>query len=305
MNRFAPLCLTAIAVALLFARPAAAHEERGKTFETPDATIYYEVTGTGTAPPRVVVNGGPGFDHTYLHLTTAWDAVGLRRPVIYYDQRGNGRSLGNHPKQAQNLKAEVDDLEALRVHLKLERMDLLGHSWGGYLVMAYAALHPDRIAHLVIMDSAAPRIKDTLFRFDDFYPDIVERQNAFAFADEIGDPAATAAGMHEYFGMLFYSTEKRDAFLAGIAPGAYTKTVNAAVSADLERYDLNPELPKFRFPTLVITGRFDINVAPAVAFRIHKAIPGSQLRVFERSGHMPFVEQPEEFVATLEQFLAH
>jgi proline iminopeptidase len=305
MNRFAPLCLRAIVPVLLLMGAALAHDERGSTFETPDATIYYEVTGTGTAAPLIVVNGGPGFDHTYLHLSTAWDSVGLRRPVIFYDQRGNGRSLGNHPKQSQNLKAQIDDLEALRSHLKLERMDLLGHSWGGYLVMAYAALHPDRIAHLIIVDSAAPRIKDTLFRFDDFYPDAVERQNGFGFADEIGDPAATAAAIHEYVGMLFYSTEKRDAFLAGLAPGAYTKAVNAAVYADLERYDLNPELTKFRFPTLVMTGRFDINVAPAVAYRIYKAIPGSQFRVFERSGHMPFVEQPEEFVAVLEQFLAH
>ncbi len=296
---------TVLVATLLLARSALAHEERGQTFETPDATLYYEVTGSGAAPPLVIVNGGPGFDHTYLHLSTAWDAEGARRPVVFYDQRGNGRSVGKHPNQAQNLKAEIDDLEALRVRLKLDRMDLLGHSWGGYLVMAYAALHPERIAHLVIVDSAAPRIKDTLFRFDDFYPDGVERQNGFAFADEIGDPAATAASIHEYLGMLFYSTERRDAFLAGMSRDAYNRAVNAAVYADLDRYDLNPELAKFRFPTLVLTGRFDINVAPAVAYRIHQAIPGSQFRVFERSGHMPFYEQPEEFVAVLDEFLAH
>jgi len=300
-----PVRFSVMVLALLVARSATAHEERGRTFETPDATIYYEVTGSGAAPPLVVVNGGPGFDHTYLHLTTAWDSVGQHRPVVFYDQRGNGRSLGNHPKQAQNLKAEVDDLEALRVQLKLDRLDLIGHSWGGYLVMAYAALHPDRIAHLVIMDAGAPRIKDTIYRFDDFYPDAVERQNSFAFADEIGDPAATAAGIREYLGMLFYSTDHRDAFLAAMSPGAYSRAVNAAVYADLDRYDLNPELAKFRFPTLVLTGRFDINVAPAVAFRIHRAIAGSQFHVFERSGHLPFVEQPEEFVTVLEQFLAH
>jgi len=297
------IALTLLTLAL--AQPALAHEEHGKTFKTADATIYYEVTGSGSGTPLVIVNGGPGFDHSYLHLTTTWDTLGHKRPVVFYDQRGNGRSVGDYPNQAQTLKAEVDDLEALRVQLKAERIDLLGHSWGGYLVMAYAALHPDRIAHLVIMDSAAPRWKDTLFRFDDFYPDGVERQNAVAFAAALGDAQATATDIREYLGMLFYSTERRDAFLAGMSSGAYNKEVNAAVNADVERYDLNPELPKFHFPTLVITGRFDINVAPAVAFHIHKAIPGSQFRVFERSGHMPFVEEPDQVVDALEHFLAH
>ena len=76
------------------------------------------------------------------------------------------------------------------------------------------------------------------------------------------------------------------------------------LSTDLARFDLNPELPKYRFPTLVITGRFDINVAPSVAWKIHKAIPNSEFAVFEKSGHIPYFEEPEAFVQRLEAFLA-
>jgi proline iminopeptidase len=76
------------------------------------------------------------------------------------------------------------------------------------------------------------------------------------------------------------------------------------VNADLARYDLNPELPKLRFPALIVTGRYDMNVAPATAYRIHKAIPGSKFVVFEKSGHMPFYEEPEAFQRVLGDFLA-
>src|SRR5262249_58665519 len=95
----------------------------------------------------------------------------------------------------------------------------------------------------------------------------------------------------------------RDPFIAQVAEGVCNKAVNETVEHDVKRFDLNPELRKFKFPTLVITGRYDINVAPSVAYKIHKAIPGSKFVVFERSGHLPFFEEPEAFVRALESFL--
>ena len=103
--------------------------------------------------------------------------------------------------------------------------------------------------------------------------------------------------------MIFYSLEKREAFLAQIGPGAYNKEVNQKVDSDLTRFDLNPEIRKFRFPVLVITGRYDMNVAPLVAYRIHQAIPGSGFAVFKKSSHLPFTEEPEAFAKTVEEFL--
>lgn len=296
----------ALAVAA-FAWSAAAlgAAEEGATFETEGVTIWYEVTGGGSGTPLVLVNGGPGFDHAYLH-TGAWERMGKDRPVVFYDQRGNGRSSKLRPGQACGLAEQIADLEALRARLGFERMDLLGHSWGGYLVMAYAARHPERIAHLVIVDSAAPKIQDTAFMFDKFYPETVAREAALAFAVELGDPRAIAADLDEYLTMLFYDPKHRDAFLERARAGefAYDQAVNRAVWGDLQRFDLNPELAKFRFPTLVVTGRYDFNVAPSVAWGIHHAIPGSELAVFEKSGHLPQVEEEDAFVARLTEFLA-
>ena len=114
---------------------------------------------------------------------------------------------------------------------------------------------------------------------------------------------AIAADLNEYMSMLFYTKEARDAFLARSASFVYRQKVNKAVWGDLQRFDLNPELSKFRFPTLVVTGRYDFNVAPSIAWAIHRAIPGSELAVFEKSGHLPFCEESDDFVSRVEAFL--
>jgi proline iminopeptidase len=270
-------------------------------------SLYYEALGSSSGTPLVVVNGGPGFDHSYLHIANSWNELAKHRTVVLYDQRGTGRSIlletNKGSEGTAGLAEQIADLEALRQHLGAEKIDLLGHSWGGYLVMAYAARHGDHIRRLLIVDSAAPKWGDTLFMFKEFYPEGVARQNALAFADELGDEAAKAGGLREYFSMLFYSPENRDAFLAAAGEFHYNEKVNKALNADLARFDLGPELPKFHFPTLVITGRFDANVAPATAYRIHQAIPGSRFVVFEKSGHLPFFEEPARFVQVVEEFL--
>jgi proline iminopeptidase len=310
-TRPCPALATVPFVALIFvgsiaALPAAAAQpsEAGQAFDIGGVSIYYEVLGGGPGTPLVVANGGPGFDHAYLHVSDAWNTLARERPVVLYDQRGDGRSSALKAEQSCTLADQIADLEALRAHLGYARIDLLGHSWGGYLAMAYAARHPERIERLVLSDSAAPKWADTLFLFKEVYPEGVERQDALAFADTLGDSAAGDASLREYMAMLFYAPEKRDAFLAASSGFRYSRTVNQTLNTDLARFDLNPELPKLRFPALVVTGRYDMNVAPATAYRIHKAIPGSKFVVFERSGHLPFFEEPAAFVEVVGDFLA-
>ena len=290
-------------VLALGARVAAA-DPPGATLETGGVTIWYEVRGSGSGTPLIVANGGPGFDHNYLLCGDVWDLLAKGRRIVFYDQRGNGRSSELKEGQPCGLAEQIDDLEALRAHLGFEKFDLLGHSWGGYLVMAYGARHPEHIAHLMIVDSAAPKIQDTVFLFKNIYPETTARQDALAFAVELGDQKAVAADLHEYMSMLFYTPQARDAYVARSSSFVYRQKVNKAIWDDIQRFDLNPELPKFGFPTLVVTGRYDFNVAPSVAWAIHKAIPGSELAVFEKSGHLPFCEEPGAFLSRVGAFLS-
>src|SRR5215831_13270728 len=307
-GRTAGLILIGLVAPLLASAAPDKREEKGQTFQAPGATLYVEVLGSAPGVPLIVVNGGPGFDHTYEHIampgtTSAWDTIAKKRRVVFYDQRGNGRSGALKPGQSCGLADQIADLEAVRAHLGVEQVDLLGHSWGGFLVMAYAARHPQHIRHLITVDSAAPKWSDTVFLFKDIFPEGMERSDGYAFADALGDKQASDAGLREYLTWLFYSPEKRDAFVAQVNVAVFTKSVNESIEHDLARFDLNPELKKFKFPALVITGRYDINVAPSVAYKMHKAIPGSQFVVFEKSGHLPFYEEPEAFVRALEAFL--
>jgi proline iminopeptidase len=284
--------------------PAA--KEKGEMLEVaPGLSLFYEVRGQGSALPLIVVNGGPGFDHAYLHCSDAWDRLATGRRIVFYDQRGDGLSTPLKPDQTTTLLEQIADLDALRAKIAGDgKFDLMGHSWGGYLVMAYASRHPEHIAHLVIADAAAPKIQETAFLFKNIYPETTAREDGLAFAVELGDQKAVDADLREYMSMIFYTPQARDAFLARSSSFVYRQKVNKAVWSDLQRFDLNPELPKYKFPTLVVTGRYDFNVAPSVAWAIHRAIPGSEFAVFEKSGHLPFCEEPDPFLARVGAFLS-
>ena len=296
------ICCTALVVPVV-----PAHEEHGTTFNAPGATIYYEMFGSGSGTPLFVANGGPGFDHQYLLVSDAWDTLAKSRKIVMWDQRGTGRSGPLKPGQSCTLADQINDLDALRAHLGFDKIDLMGHSWGGFLAMAYAARYREHIVHLIISDSAAPRWSDTLFLFKDVYPDVTAREDGFAFTADLNEKDSAAAresSTELYESMLFYSTEHRDEFAAKMANDKEYYEINRAVNHDVARFDLNPEIKKFRFPTLVMCGRFDMNVAPVIAYKIHQAIPGSKFVVFEKSGHMPFFEEPAKFVQVVNDFLS-
>jgi proline iminopeptidase len=242
---------------------------------TAEVDLGYEVLGDG-AQPVIVANGGPGLSHIYMMQNDVWDRLAKGRKIVFYDQRGTGKSTRLTEGAPQTMEAQVADLEAIRAHFGFAKFALVGDSYGGVLAMAYAAAHPEHIERLVLSDSAAPALKDTVHVLQQVFPDVMEKRSA--------DPKQQ---LIEHFRMLFYSEEKRDAYLAKATDLGSAEGVGAAVSRAIRNLDLTPELPKFAFPTLVITGRYDMNVAPITAWKIYKAIPGAKFVVFAKSGHLP------------------
>lgn len=285
--------------------PALAEQiESGKFFQGQSATLYYEVRGAKAGTPLLVINGGPGVDHGYmlstLHPVSALDELAKDRPVIFYDQRGVGNSPALQMGQSCTIADQVADLEALRDYLGYPRLNILGHSFGGYLAIAYAARYPEKIERMILSNSAAAKFADTIFLFAKVFPETHEQMAAI----EIIDEATKKAAFMHYFSMLFYSPRNRDTYLAQITEVNANTAVGDLLLKDMEELDFTPALATFSFPTLVITGRFDMNVAPSVAYAIHKATPGSQFVVFEESGHLPFYEEQEGFVRTVRGFLS-
>jgi proline iminopeptidase len=278
---------------------------RTGSVHTPEVDLGYEVLGAPSAEiPLFAVNGGPGLSHAYMMQNDLWQRVAAHRMVVLYDQRGTGASKQMQANAPQGMSAQVADLDALRNALSLDRIAVLGDSYGGMIAMAYAAAHPEHVSRLILSDSAAPSWKTMVHLLPDVFPDREEQGDAAA-KKLAADPAAAAqAGLVNHMRMMFYSTAMRDAYLANMGDLGFVPAVGRAVQQATENLDLTEKLAGFRFPTLVITGRYDMNVAPLTAWRMAHAIPGAQLVFFEKSGHLPAYEEPAKYLNVLDAFLA-
>lgn len=291
-----------LSVSVLFAQQPT---HSAGSVRTADVDLGYETYGAqgGNALPVIAVNGGPGLSHAYMVVGDLWQKVALSRLVVFYDPRGTGMSKRVAPNAPQDIDAQVADLEAVRAHLGLEKVALVGDSFGGLISMAYAAAHPEHVGKLVLSDSAAPSLKGMVNLFAQTFPDIEEEDGEVAKKLSADPDAAARAGLKNHFRMIFYSPEKRDAYLAQCGDLGFEPAVNNAVWKSAEKLDLTSALGQFHFPVLVINGRYDMNVAPVTAWNIAHAIPGSQLVFFEKSGHLPAYEEPERYQKVLEDFL--
>ncbi len=120
--------------------------------------LYVRELGRGL--PIVVVHGGPDFDHEYL--LPDLDRLASRFHLIYYDQRGRGRSFSGEPPGRVTIASETEDLDRVREWTTHARIAVLGHSWGGLLALEYAIRHPDRVSHLILLNPAPVSHQDAL-----------------------------------------------------------------------------------------------------------------------------------------------
>lgn len=271
---------------------------------TEDVDLGYETLGTtGSALPVIAVNGGPGLSHAYMVQNDLWERIARRRLVVFYDQRGTGASKRLKAGASQSMDAQVADLEAVRQKLGLEKVALVGDSYGGLLSMAYAAAHPEQVARLVLSDSPGPSWKSIVHVLPEVFPDIEEQSRQEQQKLGPDTDAAARAGLRNHFRMIFYSPEKRDAYMSKMGDLGYEPAVAKAVAEATQDLDLKSKLADFHFPTLIINGRFDMNVAPLTAWQLGQMIPGSKVVFFEKSGHLPSYEEPGKYAAVLEEFL--
>lgn len=272
---------------------------------TPDVDLAYWVYGEPHAgiTPVFAVNGGPGLSHIYMVQNDTWLRISAHRQVIFYDQRGERASRLTNPTASQSMDTQVADLDAIREHLHFNKIDLCGDSFGGLLVIAYAAAHPEHVHKLIISDGLPSR-KAIVHLLPQVYPDKMEAFSARERSSVHANAEDTAKqALIDHFRMLFYDEAKLDHYLANVHDIGFSAATGNAVDKAIADLDLTPALPKFNFPALVITGRFDMNVAPLTAWRMYKAIPGAKFEVFEKSGHLPSYEEPDKYVGVVEDFL--
>ena len=275
---------------------------------------WYRIVGEREEPgklPLLLLHGGPGAAHDYLEALDAMAGTGRR--VIYYDQLGCGKSaIPESRPEMWTVDLFLEEVGFVRVALGLERSHILGQSWGGMLGMEYALTQPAGLESLTIASSPAsmiqwveeanrlrgdlpPEVQDSLLRHEAAgsydAPEYVDAVNVFYARHVCRDPVP------EYVQRTY----------AAIAanPEVY-HTMNGPsefhVIGTLKSWDVIPRLGEIRVPTLVTSGRND-EATPLIAETVHHGIPGSEWVVFENSSHMAHAEEPEAYMAVLDDFL--
>ena len=259
---------------------------------------YYETGSAKNDVPLVVLAGGPGADHKYLKVGASFDLIAAHRRVVFFDQRGSGASAEDGPDIT--IETFVEDIDAVRQALGAERVDLVGHSFGGYLAMAYAVHRSVCLRSMALVSSNAPRLAATEQLFDKIFPD---RLPAWMEARAKLPERFPARMMDHFHAMEFVSREAYELYVREVKDHTYNVRVNNTLRAQVADIDYSDDLVQLRMPVLVAHGRWDAIIAPSNSFDIHRLIPGSRFEIFERSGHSPFVEQPEAFARMILSFL--
>ena len=269
---------------------------------TADVDLAYEVLGTDhTLPPIVAVNGGPGLTHAYMVQNDLWSQVAAHRTVVFYDQRGVGHSTRMIANAPQTVEAQVADLDAVRTALHAEKVDLVGDSYGGFLVLAYTLAHPDHVRRLVVSDGL-PGWGVIVHPMPDIFPDLEAAADAH-LKDMPKGTEADEYGFRVHLRKCFVSPEIAERYLSHFHDLGLNSAVGEQVQAAAHDVDLSRKLGTIHAPTLILTGRYDVNVAPITAWRMAQAIPGAQFHVFEQSGHLPSYEEPKAYLDVLSAFL--
>jgi len=253
--------------------------------------------------PLLCINGGLHFGHEILWPALA--PLSRNRQLIFFDQRGRGKSESPPAARSSRIEFDAGDAVAIREALGIDRLNVLGHSWGGGIALLATANDQDAVNQLVLVDAVGPTSEWLSHLHDAALNRLTgEKRDALAKLD----PAALHVDdieAHAAYTSALYPAWFADRDFAAIfsSPKANSST-GAAVAARLRRegYDWTDRISTIRTPTLILHGDHDL-LDVSVAESISRLIPGSTLSIIHHAGHMPFWEAPEEFFADVEDFL--
>ncbi len=270
--------------------------------------VFYRVFGSGDAVPLLALHGGPGFPHDYLEPLAA---LADERPVVLYDQLGSGRSDRPDDLGLWRMERFVQELGQVRAALGMERVHLLGHSWGTMLSADYMLTEPAGIVSLTLASPclSIPRWKQDLDAYRQELPTDVraalDRHEAAGTTDSAEYEEATMEFYHRHLCRLdpwpdwllqAFSDANLNVYGTMWGPSEFF------ITGSLKDYDRSGTLGQIAAPTLFTCGRYD-EATPATTAWYQSLVPGAELAVFEQSAHLPHAEEPQAYVTTLRAFI--
>jgi proline iminopeptidase len=284
-----------------------AQESRQGFVSLDDAQLFYEVVGDGPEP-IVVVHGGPGLDHAYLR--PGLDVLAGPGTLIYYDQRGVGRSVVDLVPGAVNLDRFVHDIDALREALGHERITVLGHSFGALIAIDYARRYPQRTRALILMNPVEPgsRFREETaerqrsLRTEEDVRELEELRRSDGFAAR--DPATLSQVYRVAYRQLLHDRELISELDLDLADSTARNGEDVArlLGSSFGAVDWWDRIARIETPTLVLHGRYDASPL-AMSQALAEAFPVGTLQVLD-TGHFPYVEDREALAAAVSGFFA-
>ncbi|WP_053969795.1 alpha/beta fold hydrolase [Mangrovimonas sp. ST2L15] len=265
--------------------------------------LFFKTFGKGT--PVLIINGGPGMN------SQGFESLAKRlaetNQTIIYDQRGTGQSqLQDISSKTITMTLMVDDIEALRKHLKIESWVVLGHSFGGMLASYYATLFPDRIQGLILSSSGGLDLSlldnlDIRSHLSSIQRDSLNYWNQRISQGDTSYQARLGRGRNLAPAYL-YNKE----FIEQIAHRLTQSNmqINSLLWRDMRAisFDCKPNLKSFKKPTLILQGKQDI-LDPSIAEEAHQIFNNSELIYIDHCAHYGWLEQPNIYFGALDRFL--
>jgi proline iminopeptidase len=281
--------------------------------------IYYKTLGNGE--PLLILHGGPGASHDYL-LPYLIPLAKTNR-LVFIDERGSGKSTKLDDPSGYTVENMADDVEAVRRSLKLGKVSLLGHSYGGVLAQAYALKYQENLTHLILASTFhSTRQLNEVFKrmMAAMTPELRGRIEALEKAGLYGNgkafeknrypaPYMVAAWGEGYFPYLYQRHPDANydpASSVNMSWDLYREMWGShgefVVDGNLASVEYADRLGSLRVPTLITVGDHDES-DPSIARDMQRCIAGSQLLVLPQSGHMTFVDQPALFLKAVDDFV--
>lgn len=265
---------------------------------------YYKTFGKGE--PLLIINGGPGMNSNGFEDMAK--TLSENQETIIYDQRGTGKSkLEKLNAKTISMQLMAEDIESLRKHLKIEKWNILGHSFGGMLASYYATVYPNSIDKLILSSSGGVDL--TLLKT----PNLIEAGlnqsqkdslNYWNNKIEKGDTSyAARIGRGRAMAPAYVYDQKYAPIIAERLTQGNSK-INGLLWSDMQKmnFDCKAKLENFKNPVLIIQGKEDI-ISNEIGEIAHKTFPNSKLILLEHSKHYGWLDTREKFFSDINSFL--
>jgi proline iminopeptidase len=288
----------------------------GKFIEVNGANLWVEMTGKGE--PLFLIAGGPGASHLYMH---SFDALKDSNLLVFVDYYGRGRSDTASDPKNYSIKRDVDDVEGVRKALGFNRINVLGHSYGGDVAQLYAIKYGEYVNRLIIANglysgemqqATNDNVQDIFSKNQPELWDslILLRKKGFVSSDPVH------YNLYYKFlpGLIFYYNPENAARLPQDV--TYPNDFNFklcyqlsgsdgdfTVGNDIAKFDVTGQLKTLKMPVLIIAGRYDKLFIPRFSLKYKEHCPQARFVMFEDSGHFPQLEEPGKEFALINEFL--